>query len=383
MLWQCPTKHIDQMESLPAQCKIFNTSSLNAEMHEILGPVSYIEDSTAKVAAPEIPVEMPTMEGMGIIPESACYTDGSASRLSPTWTAVEVQPSTDIMRNCLSHILNTKTTQRRIIREALNTHGLARNHINDGSITRFQKFGAIFQLLTRMMINLLLQLSKLASNVSCVTIQHRCIASTDLAWMVQDNHLSSETSCFHWWIIFAVTSHIAMMNIFYRHVLDIEAHIVPRKSFTQSFMVHLNRLNFSCNVDWSKGDHHAWFENISLHSAYRDSTNTTNFVDILKRQMQGFVSWTSGWQDAIQSFKQHGSTGIAILTGDFPSLEPRHVSTWLQHVVTIPTRNWHKCYCAGVVANLLNVGADFLNDFLVSLLAVRWLSGIHFVNTNN
>uniref|UniRef100_A0A9L0KFG5 Uncharacterized protein n=1 Tax=Equus asinus TaxID=9793 RepID=A0A9L0KFG5_EQUAS len=233
------------------------------------------------------------------------------------------------------------------------------------------------------MINLLLQLSKLASNVSCVTIQHRCIPSTDLAWMVQDNHLSCEASCFHWWIIFAVTSHTATANIFDGHVLDIEAHVVPRKSFAQSFMMHFNRLYFSCNIDWSKGDHHARFQNTSLHSAHRDSTDTTNFVDVLEGQTQGLISWTSWWQDAIQSFKQRSSTGVAIFTGDFPSLEPRHISTWLQHVVTIPTRNWHKCNCVWVVANFLNVGADFLNDFLISLLAVGWLSGIHFVNTNN
>ncbi|KAB0374921.1 hypothetical protein FD755_013413 [Muntiacus reevesi] len=242
---------------------------------------------------------------------------------------------------------------------------------------------AIFQLFPRTTINLLLQLSKLASDVSCVTIQHRCISSTDLAWMVQNNHLSCEASSFHGWIIFAVTSHIATTDIFDRHVLDIEAHIVPRKGFTQCFMVHFYRLHFSCYIDWSKGDHHARFENTSLHTTHRDSTNTTNFVDILERQTQGFVSWASWWQDAIQSFKQGGSTGIAILTGDFPSLEPWHVSTWLQHVVTIPARNWHKCYCVRVVANFLNVGADFLNYFLISLLAIGWLSRIHFVNSNN
>uniref|UniRef100_A0A8P0PSC3 Uncharacterized protein n=1 Tax=Canis lupus familiaris TaxID=9615 RepID=A0A8P0PSC3_CANLF len=201
--------------------------------------------------------------------------------------------------------------------------------------------------------------------------------------MVQDNHLSCEASCFHWWVIFAVTSHVATTNIFDRYVLDIEAHIVPRKSLTQSFMVHFNRLYFSCNIDWSKGDHHTRLKNTSLHSTHWDSTNTTNFVDVLERQTQGLISWTSWWQNAIQGFKQCGSAGIPIFTGDFPSLEPRHVSTWLQHVVTIPTRNWHKCYCVGVVANFLNVGADFFNDFLVSLLAVGWFSGIHFVNTNN
>uniref|UniRef100_A0A8D0N541 Uncharacterized protein n=1 Tax=Sus scrofa TaxID=9823 RepID=A0A8D0N541_PIG len=140
-------------------------------------------------------------------------------------------------------------TQRRIVREALNTHGLARNHIDNGSITRFQELGAIFQLFPRTTINLLLQFSKLAGNVSCVAIQHR-------------------------WVIFAVTSHIATTNVFDRHVFDIKAHVVPRKGFTQSFMVHFNRLDFSCNIDWSKGDHHARFENTGLHSAHRDCTNT-------------------------------------------------------------------------------------------------------------
>uniref|UniRef100_A0A8I3PRE6 Uncharacterized protein n=1 Tax=Canis lupus familiaris TaxID=9615 RepID=A0A8I3PRE6_CANLF len=158
----------------------------------------------------------------------------------------------DTHSNRLSHVTNSKTAQRRIVREALNTHRFARNHINNGSIPRFQELGTIFQLLSRTTIYLFLQLSKLASNVSCVTIQHRCISSTDLAWMVQDNHLSCEASCFHWWVIFAVTSHIATTNIFDRYVLDIEAHIVPRKSLTQSFMVHFNRLYFSCNIDWSK-----------------------------------------------------------------------------------------------------------------------------------
>ncbi|KAB0342663.1 hypothetical protein FD754_019589 [Muntiacus muntjak] len=201
------------------------------------------------------------------------------------------------------------------------------------------QFRAIFQLFARTTINLLLQLSKLASNVSCVTVQHRCISSNDLAWMVQNNPLGCEGSCFHWWVTFAVTSHIATTNIFDRHVLDIEAQIVPRKGFTQCFM--------------------ARFENTNLHTTHRDSTYTTNFIDILGWQTQGF------------GFKQDDSTGIAIFTGDFPSLEPWKVSTWLQHVVTIPARNWHTCYCVGVVTNFLNVGADSLNNFLISLLTVE------------
>uniref|UniRef100_A0ABI7WP34 Uncharacterized protein n=1 Tax=Felis catus TaxID=9685 RepID=A0ABI7WP34_FELCA len=197
--------------------------------------------------------------------------------------------------------------------------------------------------------------------------------------MVQDNHQSWEASCFHWWVIFAVTSHSATTNIFDRYVLDTEAHVVPRKSLTQSFMVHFNRLYFSCNTDWRKSDHQACLKDTGLHSTHRDSTNTTNFVDILEGQTQGLVSWTSRWQNAIQSSKQRGSTGIATLHLTFHPLNQWHASTWFQHAVTIPTRNWHQCYGVGVVANFLHVATDFLNDFLVSLLAVGGLSGIHFV----
>lgn len=92
----------------------------------------------------------------------------------------------DTHSNCLSYVTNSKTTQRRIVRDALSTHGLARNHSNNGSMTRFQEFQAIFQLSSRMTLNLLLQLDKLAVTVSYVRVQDGDISSTDLAWVVQD-----------------------------------------------------------------------------------------------------------------------------------------------------------------------------------------------------
>lgn len=60
-----------------------------------------------------------------------------------------------------------------------------------------------------------------------------------------------------------------------------------------------------------------------------------------------------------------------------------YVRARLQHVVTIPTRNWHESHSVWVVANLLDVSADFLDNLFISLLAVGWLSGIHLVDTNN
>ncbi|VCX37387.1 unnamed protein product [Gulo gulo] len=61
--------------------------------------------------------------------------------------------------------------------------------------------------------------------------------------------MSHESHCFHWWVIFALTSHITTRSTF-----DIEAHTASKQSLIQSFMVHFNRLYFSCSINWSKGD---------------------------------------------------------------------------------------------------------------------------------
>lgn len=69
--------------------------------------------------------------------------------------------------------------------------------------------------------------------------------------------------------------------------------------------------------------------------------------------MQGLVNCTTWCQEGIQSFKQYSSTGIVIFTDVFPALEAKHVSTWLNHVVTTLTKNWDKFYSVRIVANFL------------------------------
>lgn len=59
------------------------------------------------------------------------------------------------------------------------------------------------------------------------------------------------------------------------------------------------------------------------------------------------------------------------------------LSPWLQHAVTFPTKNWHRCYSVGIIDNFLNVGTDSLNNLFIYLQAVGWFSGIHFAATKN
>ena len=60
---------------------------------------------------------------------------------------------------------------------------------DNGGITRLDKLGSILKLLARTTVDLLDELGELAGNVSCVAIQHRCVASIDLARVVQDDDL--------------------------------------------------------------------------------------------------------------------------------------------------------------------------------------------------
>lgn len=83
-------------------------------------------------------------------------------------------------------------TQWRILREALHTHGFSRDHVYNGGVSRLEAFGVVFQLLARAAIDLLLKLGKLAGDMSRMTVYHRRITSTDLSWVIQDDHLEHE-----------------------------------------------------------------------------------------------------------------------------------------------------------------------------------------------
>lgn len=127
-----------------------------------------------------------------------------------------------------------------------------------------------------------------------MTIQYRTIAFTNFAWVVQDNHLCEQASCFHWWVIFAAPRNVTTSNILVIHSPFVEGHVV-QVLFTQNFMVHFSRFYLSCDSGRDKGTHHDWFENTSLlHLAHRDSAGTINFIDILEGQLQRFISWING-----------------------------------------------------------------------------------------
>jgi len=92
----------------------------------------------------------------------------------------------------LSHVSDSKTSKRGEVRESFDTHGLAGDEPDDSSISGLDELGIVLSGLTSTPVNLLLDLSELASNVSGVTIQDWRVSVGDLSRVVQNNNLSSE-----------------------------------------------------------------------------------------------------------------------------------------------------------------------------------------------
>ena len=137
--------------------------------------------------------------------------------------------------------------------------------------------------------------------------------------------------------------------------------------------MHFDRLDFSGDVGGSESDDHAGLDDTSLNTTDGHSSDTTNFVDILEGETEGFVGRSDRGLNGINSIEEGlalDDTSLGLLG---PALVPRHAECsisdgaimtirecllggLLQHVITVPAGNRDKGNGLGVVTNLLDEG---------------------------
>jgi len=149
-------------------------------------------------------------------------------------------------------------------------------------------------------------------------------------------------------------------------------------------VVHFDGFDFGGDVGWSEFDDHTGFDDTGFDSADWHSSDTSDLVDILKWESKGFVGWSDGWVDGVQSFEE-GLTGLfAAFFGFFvPAFVPWHVGGGFDHVISVPSGDWDESYGFRVVTDFLDVVGDFLDDFFVSVLGVFWLGVVHLVDSDD
>ena len=74
-----------------------STHPLWAELHEVLGPVIYVDEKSTVPFSREEMEASPFHERQTPIPSDAWYTDGSRRGQPAVWTAVAIQPETDMI----------------------------------------------------------------------------------------------------------------------------------------------------------------------------------------------------------------------------------------------------------------------------------------------
>merc|ERR1712048_212591 len=236
--------------------------------------------------------------------------------------------------------------------EGFDTHGLGRFHDGNTSVTRFDESRVFFNNLTGSSIDLGGQFVKSTSDVSSVAIQDGGITFSDLTRVVQDDDLSFEVSGTSSRFPFGVRGNVTSSDILDGQILDVETDVITWLSFFQFLVVHFDGFDFSGAHRGSEGNNHTGFQSASLTSTDRHCTNTTDLVDILQRQSQRFVVGSSRFHNVVQSFEQSETSGLTRFSFTSPTLVPRHVGGFFNHVITMPSRNGDNWDFLGVITDL-------------------------------
>lgn len=280
----------------------------------------------------------------------------------------------------LSHVTDGETTERRVVSEGLNAHGLGGNHLDDGGVTRLDELGGGLNGLAGTAVNLLNKLGELAGDVGSVAIEDGCVTGTDLTGVVEDDDLGVEGVATLGGVVLGVTGNVTTTDLLDGDVLDVEADVVTGKTLGELLVVHLDGLDLSGDTSGGEGDDHTTLDGTGLDTADGHRANTTDLVDILEGKTEGLVGRARRRVDGVNGLEESLTSGLG-LGLLLPTLVPGAVGRNLNHVVTVETRDGDKGNVLGVVADLLDETGGLLDDLLVTGLGP--LGGIHLVDGND
>lgn len=280
----------------------------------------------------------------------------------------------------MTHVTDGETSKRRVLSEGLNAHGLGGNHLDDGSVTRLDELGGVFNGLSGTAVNLLEELRELASNVGGVAVEDWCVTGTDLTRVVQDDDLGVEGVATLGGVVLGVTGNVATTDLLDGDVLDVEADVVTGKTLDKLLVVHLDGLDLSGDTSGGEGDDHTGLDDTGLDTTDGNRANTTDLVDILEGKTEGLVGRTGWGLDGVNGLEEGLARGLD-LDLLLPTLVPGAVGGLVDHVVTVEAGDGDEGDVLGVVADLLDEGGSLLDDLLETVLGP--FGGVHLVDGND
>ena len=128
--------------------------------------------------------------------------------------------------------------------------------------------------------------SYLASNVSSMAIKDGAVSVGDLSRVVEDNDLGGEVRHTGGGLVLGVGGDISSLDVLDGDILDVEANVVSGDSLRERLVVHLHGLDLSGQHVGGEGDDHAGLDDAGLHTTHGDCSNTSDFVDILRKSSE-------------------------------------------------------------------------------------------------
>jgi len=142
---------------------------------------------------------------------------------------------------------------------------------------------------TSSLVNLGSDFVEFAGNVRSMAIQNWSISVGDLTWVVKDNNLGNKEGSVLGWVFLRVRGDVSSLDILDGQVLHVETNIVTWLGLIDGLVMHLNRFDFSSDIEGSKSDNHTGLEDTSLNTTKWDCSNTANFVNILEWETERLV----------------------------------------------------------------------------------------------
>jgi len=188
--------------------------------------------------------------------------------------------------------------------------------------------------------------------------------------VLHDDNLGSEVAGLCGRIVLGITANVATADVLDGDVLHVETDVITGDSLRKLLVVHLDGLDLSGDIARGEGDNLVGLEDTSLHTADGHCADTTDLVNILKRDTKRLLDRADGLGQVIKSLKE----GHAAVRG---LVVPGEVGRGLEHVVTSPARDGDEGNLVRVPADLLKEGGGLLDDLVITTLVV--LDGILLV----
>jgi hypothetical protein len=176
-----------------------------------------------------------------------------------------------------------------------------------------------------------------------MAIEDRGISGANLTGMVENDDLGIEGRSLLGGVVLRVRSDVTATDILDRYVpengreypchlagskdsLHVETDVIARLTTNKLLVVHFDGLDFSSDIRGCECDYHSGLDYTSLNTTDRDSSDTTDFVDILKGEAEWLVGGTNWRLDGVDGVEEGLAFGGATLVLLGPTLVPWHAT---------------------------------------------------------